>query len=256
MHSEMYNTLSNSDFEIIESIIDTYFGILLICGAILIIIGTINRVIKKQYSFSYPYFQHKFDITGKRKTDVNELVKSFIANESNWNDICEHQRIVDEWKRNQYAYAESIEKKKKRDKTFAALERTVDDEHEYRFIAVRNYRRYNDYIEQMDSEIYMSFKQLENMRKLSPSLVQPADTRIVSAEHRAKQRALMTPELRRQIAERDNYTCQKCGRYMPDGFGLEIDHIVPVSKGGETIPWNLQVLCYKCNAEKGAKIEQ
>ena len=35
-----------------------------------------------------------------------------------------------------------------------------------------------------------------------------------------------------------------------------IDHIVPVSKGGETVPWNLQVLCYKCNAEKGAKIEQ
>ena len=48
-----------------------------------IIIGTVNRVIKKQYTFSYPYFQHKFDITGKRKTEVEELVKSFIANESN-----------------------------------------------------------------------------------------------------------------------------------------------------------------------------
>ena len=132
----------------------------------------------------------------------------------------------------------------------------IDDGHEYRFVAVRNYRRYNYYTEQIDSEIYMSFEHLESARKESPSLAQPADTRSVSAEHRAKQRALMTPELRRQIAERDNYTCQKCGRYMPDGFGLEIDHIVPVSKGGETVPWNLQVLCYKCNAEKGAKIEQ
>lgn len=256
MHSGTYDALGNSDFVTVESIICGYFVILLICGAILIIVGTVKRVLKKQYSFSYPYFQHKFDITGKRKTDVNELVRSFIADESNWNDICEHQRIVDEWKRNQYAYAESIEKEKKRDKTFAALERTIDDEHEYRFIAVRNYRRYNDYTEQVDSEIYMSFDQLEHMRESSPSLVQPADTRSVSAEHRARQRQLMTPELRRQIAERDNYTCQKCGRYMPDGFGLEIDHIVPVSKGGETVPWNLQVLCYKCNAEKGAKIEQ
>lgn len=132
----------------------------------------------------------------------------------------------------------------------------IDDGHEYRFVAVRNYRRYNGYTEQIDSEIYTSFERLESARKASPSLVQPADTRSVSAEHRARQRQLMTPELRRQIAERDNYTCQKCGRYMPDGFGLEIDHIVPVSKGGETIPWNLQVLCYKCNAEKGAKIEQ
>lgn len=256
MHSEMYNTLSNSDFENIASIIDTYFGILLICGAILIIIGTVNRVIKKQYTFSYPYFQHKFDITGKRKTDVEELVKSFIADESNWNEICEHYRIVEEWKKNQYSYAESIENEKKRDKTLTALKMAIDDGHEYRFIAVRNYRRYNDYTEQVDSEIYMNFEQLKSMRESSPSLVQPADTRSVSAEHRARQRALMTPELRRQIAERDNYTCQKCGRYMPDGFGLEIDHIVPVSKGGETVPWNLQVLCYRCNAEKGAKIEQ
>ena len=27
-------------------------------------------------------------------------------------------------------------------------------------------------------------------------------------------------------------------------------------RDGETAPWNLQVLCYKCNAEKSAKIEQ
>lgn len=185
----MYSTFENLGFETIEQQLLWDFGILLICGAILIIIGTVNRVIKKQYTFSYPYFQHKFDITGKRKTDVNELVKSFIADESNWNDICEHQQIVDEWKRNQYAYAQSIENEKKRNKTFAVLERTLDDEREYRFIAVRNYRRYNDYIEQIDSEIYMSFKQLENMRKSSPSLSQPVDTRSVSPEHRAQQRA-------------------------------------------------------------------
>lgn len=252
----MHGTFGNLGFETIEQSIQWYFGLLLILGAILIIIGTVNRVIKKQYTFSYPYFQHKFDITGKRKTDVEELVKSFIADESNWHEICEHHRIVEEWKKNQYSYAESIENEKKRDKTLTALKMAIDDGHEYRFVAVRNYRRYNGYTEQIDSEIYTSFERLESSRMVSPSLVQPAGTRSVSAEHRAKQRALMTPELRRQIAERDNYTCQKCGRYMPDGFGLEIDHIVPVSKGGETVPWNLQVLCYKCNAEKGAKIEQ
>ena len=248
--------MSNSDLTVINQIIQTHMILLIIIGVILIFIASIDRVRKKQYSFSYPYFQHKFDITGKRKTDVEALVKSFIADESNWNEICEHHRGIDTWKKHQYAYAASIEKEKKRNKTIAAIEKAIDDEHEYRFVAVRNYRRYNDYTEQIDSENYMSFKQLENMRKSSPSLVQPADSRSVSAEHRARQRALMTPELRRQIAERDNYTCQKCGRYMPDGFGLEIDHIVPVSKGGETVPWNLQVLCYRCNAEKGAKIEQ
>ena len=58
----------------------------------------------------------------------------------------------------------------------------------------------------------------------------------------------------RMHKERDNYTCQICGKYMPDEVGLHIDHIVPVAKGGKTVPSNLQVLCSKCNSSKGAKL--
>ncbi len=43
----------------------------------------------------------------------------------------------------------------------------------------------------------------------------------------------MTSALREEIAKRDNYTCQICGKYMPDGVGLHIDHIVPIKKGGK-----------------------
>lgn len=49
------------------------------------------------------------------------------------------------------------------------------------------------------------------------------------------QRSLMTPELKRQVKIRDNYTCQCCGKYMPDEVGLHIDHITPVSRGGKSI---------------------
>ena len=35
---------------------------------------------------------------------------------------------------------------------------------------------------------------------------------------------------------------------------LEIDHILPVSKGGLTTEDNLQTLCWRCNRSKGAKI--
>lgn len=35
---------------------------------------------------------------------------------------------------------------------------------------------------------------------------------------------------------------------------LEIDHIIPVARGGETVEDNLQTLCWKCNRAKSDKI--
>lgn len=72
----------------------------------------------------------------------------------------------------------------------------------------------------------------------------------------AGQRALMTSELRKKILQRDNYTCKNCGVSIDKepNLLLEIDHIIPVSKGGLTTEDNLQTLCWKCNRKKGAKI--
>lgn len=69
-----------------------------------------------------------------------------------------------------------------------------------------------------------------------------------------EQRRKITKELRKAVMERDNYTCQMCGKYMPDEVGLHIDHIIPVSKGGKTELSNLQVLCSKCNGNKSDKV--
>ena len=73
----------------------------------------------------------------------------------------------------------------------------------------------------------------------------------------AGQRALMTSKLREKIKQRDNYTCQKCGISTNDerNLLLEIDHIIPISKGGMSTEENLQTLCWKCNRTKGAKVE-
>lgn len=58
--------------------------------------------------------------------------------------------------------------------------------------------------------------------------------------------------LREYILSRDNYTCKKCGlsRYKEPHLLLEVDHIVPVSKGGSSIEGNLQTLCWQCNRSK------
>lgn len=67
-----------------------------------------------------------------------------------------------------------------------------------------------------------------------------------------RQRSAMTKDLREYIKKRDNYTCRRCGNsiYREPNLLLEIDHIVPVSKGGKTEPSNLQTLCWKCNRSK------
>ena len=72
----------------------------------------------------------------------------------------------------------------------------------------------------------------------------------------AGQRALMTSKLRQAIKERDHYTCRHCGASVAQEphLLLEIDHIIPVSKGGLTTEDNLQTLCWRCNRSKGSKM--
>ena len=72
----------------------------------------------------------------------------------------------------------------------------------------------------------------------------------------AGQRALMTSRLRQYILQRDGYSCQCCRNSLQrePNLLLEIDHIIPVSKGGLTIENNLATLFWKCNRTKGAKI--
>ena len=65
-----------------------------------------------------------------------------------------------------------------------------------------------------------------------------------------KTRKPISGRVRQNVLMRDNYTCQICGATVKDGAKLEIDHIVPFSKGGTNHENNLQVLCRQCNREK------
>jgi 5-methylcytosine-specific restriction endonuclease McrA len=49
---------------------------------------------------------------------------------------------------------------------------------------------------------------------------------------------------------RDNCTCQYCGA-TPGRAGLTLDHVVPRSRGGETVWGNVVACCRPCNARKG-----
>jgi hypothetical protein len=71
-----------------------------------------------------------------------------------------------------------------------------------------------------------------------------------SLEQRQPKREPIKPSVRFQVFKRDNYACQMCGASAADGVKLEIDHIIPVSKGGQNDEDNLQVLCRDCNIGK------
>lgn len=59
------------------------------------------------------------------------------------------------------------------------------------------------------------------------------------------------------VLERDGWRCQLCGIATPrrlrgqsDARAPELDHIIPLSKGGPHTPWNTQCLCRRCNRSK------
>ena len=56
-------------------------------------------------------------------------------------------------------------------------------------------------------------------------------------------------KLRHEVFQRDGYRCRECGA-SKDETSLEIDHIVPVARGGTNDIDNLQTLCRECNRMK------
>lgn len=54
------------------------------------------------------------------------------------------------------------------------------------------------------------------------------------------------------VLQRDNFTCCLCGASpaKDPSVELQVDHVKPWSKGGETTIGNLQTLCQKCNLGK------
>ena len=69
------------------------------------------------------------------------------------------------------------------------------------------------------------------------------------------ERAKLSAGLRYDILQRDKFRCQLCGRGADSGVVLEVDHIVPIARGGKTVKGNLRTLCRDCNRGKSAKLE-
>ncbi len=93
-------------------------------------------------------------------------------------------------------------------------------------------------------------------RQAIDALIETMSEKIKFRKSAAGQRALMTSRLRTMIKQRDNHTCRYCSISLAaePHLLLEVDHITPVSKGGLTMPSNLQTLCWRCNRTKSNKV--
>lgn len=67
--------------------------------------------------------------------------------------------------------------------------------------------------------------------------------------HRKKSSGYISGTIRYRILSRAKFRCELCG-ISADQKALEVDHIVPRNDGGGDEEFNLQALCYSCNAMK------
>lgn len=223
----------------------------LICISILVYL--VYRILRNP--FRYPYFLQKFDVTSKRNIKMDDYIDNFLCDPQNWRLIQMHEQHIQQWKTETTNYIQTCKLREYRTKQYQAI---LDDRHAYRFEAIRMQTRYRqqNYVKTsyrvpvVDSEWAVDWLWLRNRYKQLEKINFEATLNDYNSK---SQRKLMTPFLRKQIMERDHYTCQNCGKYMPDEVGLHIDHIIPIAKGGKSVVSNLRVLCSKCNGSKGAK---
>ena len=79
----------------------------------------------------------------------------------------------------------------------------------------------------------------------------------VESSHRRRARmrkAFVEPVQKARVYERDGGRCQICRR--PVSYAeATVDHIVPIIRGGEHTPRNVQIAHGQCNSRKGATVD-
>ena len=65
-------------------------------------------------------------------------------------------------------------------------------------------------------------------------------------------RKAIPPKIRKAVRERDNYTCQYCGKKVY-GSQAQVDHILAVANGGANELENYITACKVCNRAKSDK---
>lgn len=121
---------------------------------------------------------------------------------------------------------------------------------EFKIVIYVNYSSKKGRVKENKHKTYSQYQFLEKLEEYFELKKQNKLNEISSRVERSK----MSERLRYDVLKRDHYKCQICGSTAKDGAKLQVDHIIPVSKGGKTEMSNLQVLCSRCNIGKSNKM--
>ena len=128
-------------------------------------------------------------------------------------------------------------------------------------IHYKEYRqKHRDEILEKDRNRYQVNK--EKIKRRLKNYMQTTAGKLLEAKHRHKRRAqkrgvlyeIFDPQ---EVFERDGWRCKHCHKKVQwlnkspnHPFYPNLDHIVPLSKGGEHTKRNTQLLCRECNNKK------
>lgn len=230
----------------------------------LLVLGLIMYIIFDRFKnpFSYPKIQYPINISNRRQPSYEECIEEWIIDNRNKNLTKIFDEMVSSWTQDSEQYLKrTIFWRRHKKKLYESIKKQIhqNDYPSFEFVFYRNqivytqqnYQKYSHKVQCVEHTEYVTLNKLLAINNFLKEINYETTTQKYFANN---QRKLMTQELRQKIIKRDNYTCQKCGKYMPDQVGIHVDHILAIKNGGKTVESNLQVLCDKCNLKKGAKI--
>jgi uncharacterized protein YozE (UPF0346 family) len=91
------------------------------------------------------------------------------------------------------------------------------------------------------------------LKHAAPEAILAFDEACAEFNTKGKVRVGITLTQRFAVFKRDSYRCCICGMSAKDGCRLEVDHKVPVARGGTNAEDNLWTLCFECNRGKGTR---
>ena len=113
--------------------------------------------------------------------------------------------------------------------------------------ALEAFVNYANNTDEIDQDNTPDAPEIEEETKLSQH-----EKNKISSQNKHTTSRTINARLRFLVLQRDHFKCCACGASpaKDPSVELHVDHIIPWSKGGETVPENLQTLCSKCNLGK------